>query len=122
MTHYGTRDSVAFKQLTWRDEKICALFASLLDKLKAAKDADGSSLLDNTLVVMGSGLRTGHHRRNLPILFAGGQPHGVRQGRHLVYTEDETPLGNLWLSMLRYAGCETESFADSSGVLSDIYG
>ena len=93
-----------------------------LDKMKAAKDADGSSLLDNTLIVMGSGLRTGHKRRNLPILFAGGQADGVRQGQHRVYTESKTPLGNLWLSMLHYAGCNVDAFADSSGPLTEVFG
>lgn len=70
-----------------------------------------SLLLDNSLIAMGSGLRTGHKRRNLPILFAGG---GIRQGQHVVYKEYESPLGNLWLSMLKHVGCPVDTFADSN--------
>lgn len=121
MTHYGAKTTVAYQQLIWRDRKLCEFFATLLDKMKSVKEADGSTLLDNTIVVMGSGLRTGHQRQNVPILIAGGGD-GVHQGQHFVYEEDKTPLGNLWLSMLKHAGCPVESFADSNGVLSEIFG
>lgn len=122
MTHYGTKTSTAYQQLTWRDHKVCDLFATLLDKLKSVSEADGTTLLDNTLIVMGSGLRTGHKRRNLPILFAGGMKNGVRQGQHYVHRESETPLGNLWLSMLKHAGCPVDAFADSNGPLTEMFG
>jgi hypothetical protein len=105
----------------WRDKKICDLFATLLDKMQAVREPDGTTLLDNSLIVMGRSLRTGHHRRNLPILFAGGGGGGIREGQHLVYEKDETPLGNLWLSMLKHSGCPTQSFADSNGVLDEIF-
>lgn len=121
MTHFGAKNTTAYQQLVWRDRKLCELFATLLDKMKATKETDGSSLLDNALVVMGSGLRTGHRRRNLPLLIAGGGGGGVRQGRHFVYREDETPLGNLWLSMLKQVGCPIDSFADSNGVLDEMF-
>ena len=122
MTHYGTETSVAYKQLAWRDHKVCDLFGALMDKLKSVRESDGTTLLDNTLVVMGSGLRTGHKRRNLPILFAGGLANGVRQGSHYVYKENETPLGNLWLGMLKHSGCAVDSFADSSEPLTEMFG
>jgi len=121
MTHFGAKNTPAYKQLVWRDRKICDLFATLLDKLKAVREPDGSTLLDNSLVVMGSGLRTGHKRHNLPILFAGGGGGGIRQGQHLVYKENETPLGNLWLSMLKQVGSPVDSFVDSNGVLSEVF-
>ena len=89
----------------------------LAERLRAS--LDGSTLFDNTLVVMGSGLRTGHERRNVPILIGGGS--GVRHGSNYVYKENEGRLGNLWLSMLKYAGCPVESFADSNGVLYEIF-
>ena len=121
MTHYGAKTSDAYKQLVWRDRKICDLLATFLDKMKSVKEPDGSSLLDNSLIVMGSSLRTGHKRRNLPILFAGGGGGGIQQGQHLVYKENETPLGNLWLSMLKHVGCPVDSFAGSNDVLSEIF-
>ena len=121
MTHFGAKTSDAFKQLAWRDMKICDLFSTLLDKLQAVREVDGSTLLDNSLIVLGSSLRTGHRRRNLPILFAGGGGGGIRQGQHIVYKENETPLGNLWFSMLKHVGCSVDSFADSTDTLSEIF-
>jgi hypothetical protein len=121
MTHFGDKSTVAYQQLIWRDRKLCELFASFLDKMKTIRESDGTSLLDNSLIVMGSGLRTGHKRRNVPILFAGGGGGGVRQGQNSVNKEDETPLANLWLSMLKHVGCPVKSFADSTDVLGDLF-
>lgn len=120
MTHSGDTSSTGYKQLIWRDRKVCDLFATLIDKLKFIQEPDGSTLLDNSLIVMGSGLRTGHRRRNLPILFAGGGGGGIRQGQHVAYTENETPLGNLWLTMLKHAGCPIDQFADGTETLTEI--
>ena len=120
MTHFGSKTATHYDQLTWRDEKLCSHFATLLHKMKAIEEADGSTLFDNTLVVMGGGLRTGHERRNLPILIGGGS--GVRHGSNYVYKENEGRLGNLWLSMLKYAGCPVDSFADSDGPLTEMFG
>ncbi len=122
MTHFGTKTSDAYKQLAWRDRKICDLFATLLDKMKAAEEPNGTTLLDNSLIVMGSSLRTGHRRRNLPIMFAGGGGGGIRQGQHVVYKENESPLGNLWLSLLKHVGCPIDSFAGSDDVLPELFG
>jgi hypothetical protein len=72
MTHFGTKTSDAYKQLAWRDEQIYDLFATPCDKMQAVREPDGTTLLDNSLIVIESSLRTGHTRRNLPILFAGG--------------------------------------------------
>lgn len=63
----------------------------------------------------------GHHRRNLTILAAGGGCGVIWQGHRLVYKKDETPLGNLRLSMLKHSGCPTQSFADSNDVLDEIF-
>lgn len=121
MTHFGTKDSEAYRALIWRDRKLCELFAALLDRLKETPDVDGNPLLDNTLLVFGSGIRTGHGRRNVPILLAGCHRNGVRQGQHVVYKQSEGRLANLWLSMLHHAGCRIESFADSTGLLTEIF-
>jgi hypothetical protein len=79
MTHFGTKTSDAYKQLAWRDEQIYDLFATPCDKMQAVREPDGATLLDNSLIVIESSLRTGHTRRNLPILFAGGG--GAESGR-----------------------------------------
>jgi hypothetical protein len=121
MTHWRAVDSDEYKVLVCRERKLSAMFGSLIDKLRAAKDPDGGTLLDNSLVVMGSSLRTGHGRYNLPTLFAGHGGGEIRQGQHRIYEEDVTPLSNLWLGMMRQAGVPVESFADSTGVLDGVF-
>ncbi len=120
MTHSG-KGTVGYEQLIWRDHKLCELFATFLDKLKATLEPDGSTLLDNSLIVMGSSLRYGHKRENLPILFAGGGGSGVRQGQHVVYEENKSTLCNLWFSMLKHTGCPVDHFSDGDHVLSEIF-
>jgi hypothetical protein len=120
MTHYGTKDTREWESLVHRDHKLCELYGALLDRLASVKESDGSSLLDNTLVVMGSDLRTGHTRKNVAILLGGGRAGGIQQGHHRVYKEGEGRLSDLWLSMLQFAGCGDNTFADSTGGLSDL--
>lgn len=114
MTHYANKETHEYKALRWREEKCSEAFAALTRKLKSIKESDGTSLLDNTIIVMGSDIRTVHQKQNLPILMAGGSAMGVRQGRHLVCKKSKTPLSNLWLSMLNHVGCNVNSFADST--------
>jgi hypothetical protein len=121
MTHWRAIDTNEYRALVWREKKLSVMFGSLIDKLRAAKDPHGGTLLDNCLVVMGTGLRTGHGRRNLPTLFAGHGGGAIRQGQHHMFEEDVTPLSNLWLGMMRQAGVPVEAFADSTGVLTDVF-
>lgn len=60
-------------------------FAQLLTAMAAIPDADGTSLLDNTLVIWGSEIGVGwnHDCTNIPFIVAGGTAHGVRGGRSL---------------------------------------
>jgi hypothetical protein len=78
----------------------------------------GGTLLDNSLILLGGGISDGntHNHENLPILLAGRAGKTVESGR-VVRTPKETPLCNLYLSMLERAGCPQESFADSTGML-----
>jgi hypothetical protein len=101
-----------------RDLKQSELLAGLLDRLLAAKEADGSSLLDHTTVVYGSNIRSIHYVDNCPALVAGGGA-GVTLGEHLVYP-DKTPLCNLWLTLLRGSGISVDRHGDSTGVLDGL--
>lgn len=91
--------------------------AYLLEKLRAVKEG-GGSLLDNCMIVYGSGLSDGnrHNNENLPILLAGRGGGTVDPGRHIRYKE-ETPLCNLYLSLLDRVGAPTEFIGDSTGQL-----
>jgi hypothetical protein len=91
--------------------------AYLLEKLRTTPDGDGS-LLDHSLLVYGSGMSNSqmHQNSNLPTLLLGGTGTGIAFGRHLRYPGD-TPLTNLFLTMLDRAGVHVEQLGDSSGQL-----
>lgn len=90
-------------------------FAYLLRKMDAVREADGNTLLDNTLFTYGSGLGDGstHQYNDLPIVVAGGGKR-VRTGQHINMPEG-TPLANLWLTQARLLGLKIDRFADSTG-------
>ncbi len=94
-------------------------FAYFLKRLKSVPDGDGT-LLDHSMVVYGSGLADGnkHTHHDLPILVAGGGG-SFRRGRHVRY-ETETPLTNLYLTMLDRVGVKPEAIGDSNGKLEHL--
>src|SRR5262245_33072822 len=92
-----------------------ALFAYLVEKLKATKDGDGT-LLDHTAYLLGSGMGNPnvHDHTNLPIVLAGG-----KGGRHLKYA-NPIPLANVHLSLLEKVGVHEERFGDSTGMIQEL--
>jgi Protein of unknown function (DUF1552) len=95
-------------------------FAYLLEKLNSVKEREGS-LLDNCMIVYGASISDGnrHNHNNLPILLAGGGGGTIRSGRHVKFNRD-TPLNNLYLSMLDRMGAPTERMGDSTGKLAEL--
>ncbi|MGZ0165724.1 MAG: DUF1552 domain-containing protein [Planctomycetales bacterium] len=95
-------------------------FAYFLKRLSETKDGNGS-LLDHSMIVLGSGLGDGNRHRHdeLPIVVAGGASGTVKNGRH-IRLKDETPLNNLFLSMFQRTGVKADSFGDSKGLLKEI--
>jgi hypothetical protein len=93
------------------------LFAQYIGKLKATRDGD-ATLLDNSLIVYGSGISDGnrHTHENLPILVAGRGGGAWKPGRHIAY-ERETPVANLYMTLLDRAGVHPGSIGDSTGKL-----
>jgi hypothetical protein len=96
------------------------LFAHFIAKLKATPDVDGT-LLDNTMVVYGSAISDGdkHTHEDLPVLLVGRGAGRVKPGRHVVYPRD-TPLTNLYLTLLDGMGVRPESIGDSNGKLEHL--
>jgi hypothetical protein len=93
-------------------------FAHLLDRLHATPDGDGT-LLDHTMLVYGSGLADGnrHDHHNLPTLLAGRGSGGILPaGRHVRYAA-ETPMANLFVTMLDKMSVPVDSLGDSNGKL-----
>ena len=97
------------------------LFAYFLSKLDAIKEGN-STLLDHSLILYGSNLSvpTSHSQRDLPIIVAGGAAGRIAGGRYLQFPGDETPLTNLYLTMLDKVGVPTEKLGDSTGRLNRL--
>jgi hypothetical protein len=89
--------------------------AHFLGRLVEYRDREGS-VLDNTIVLYGSGASTTHNPRNLPTLVGGGSRLGLRHGTY--WRGDGTRMSNLYLSILHALGIPEESFADSTGTVS----
>jgi hypothetical protein len=94
--------------------------AYFLNRLKSVKEGDGT-LLDHSMIVYGSGNGDGnrHNHDDLPILLAGRGCGTIRQGRSIQYGK-ETPLNNLWVSMLNRMDIRDVQFGDSSGELKKL--
>ncbi len=97
--------------------------AYILNRMKHLKEPDGSSLLDNSMIVYGAGISDGnrHNNENLPIIVAGKGGGTIRTGRHVRYPE-ETPLNNLFISMMNRMGVQAGSFGDATGTLRGLEG
>jgi len=93
------------------------MFAYFLEKMRSTPDGDGS-LLDHSVMLYGSSLSDGnvHSQQNLPILLVGGGGGRLQGGRHIRYPE-ETPLTNLFLTMLDVVGVPVDHFGNSTGKL-----
>lgn len=117
MSHYKESGGFELEASRLRDLKHSRILAYLIDKLKKTTDVNGSNLLDNTIIVMGSGVRTHHNLRNLPIIVAG---HGgkLKQGQH-IYQKDGH-LSNLFLTLLQAAGVPASSFSDSNDTINGL--
>lgn len=98
------------------------LLAYFIKRLKSTADGDGS-LLDHSMIVYGSGLSDGnrHLHENLPVLLAGHGSGTLKPGQHIVY-ERETPITNLYLSLLDRMDVRPETLGDSTGKLDHLSG
>ncbi len=116
MSHYtpGERMQASEK----RDIAQSELLAGLLDQLKATKEADGSSLLDHVALAYGSNIRSMHYLDNCPTILAGGGAK-LKMGQHLALSKD-TPLCDVWLTMLNGLGVPSDRHGDSSGVVKKL--
>jgi hypothetical protein len=113
--HRGLPDLV--ERVTKINEYHVGLFAHLVSRLAATQEGD-CRLLDRVVVVYGSGIADGdkHTHEDLPVAVVGGR-RIVGGGRHLVAAK-ETPMTNLYLTLLDQLGVPAESLGDSTGRLS----
>ena len=96
------------------------LFSEFLVKLKATKEGD-SNLLDQSMIVYGSGISDGnvHTHDQLPTILAGRGGNCISPGRHIMY-QRETPVCNLFATMVEHMGVRPEHLGDSTGRLAGL--
>lgn len=93
-----------------------SMLAYFLERLQATPDGDGT-LLDNSLILYGSGMADGnaHDHDPLPLLLAGGAAGTLDGGRH-IRAPHETHA-NLLLALLDKLGVRSDKFGDSTEML-----
>ncbi len=117
-------------------------FGRFVEKLRSTPEPNGTgSMLDNSLLFYGSASSAFHLSRNYPLMLAGGKNMGFQHGRYInaagdnfqggawmgnrepwqdKATREDIPLSNLFVTMLQKLGVQTDTFADSTGVVEGI--
>jgi len=116
--HQNEEDNLRqYERITrWHVEQ----YAYLLDRLRQIPEGEGN-VLDNSLILFGSGLRDGnsHSPVDLPVLLAGKGGGRIRSGQH-VRCEAKTPMSNLFVTMLDALHTPVDRFADSTGAIKEL--
>ncbi|MDA7615206.1 DUF1552 domain-containing protein [bacterium] len=118
ISHHG-KDENKLKQLAEIEVGQMELLNDLLQDLKDVEEADGT-LLDHTMLLYGCHMGDAniHNNVNLPVILAGG---GFQHGQHLKFNDQiNSPLCNVFVSMLQKMGLENDSFASSTGTLTGL--
>ena len=122
--HHGvshhTGDPVLKEKFTKINEHHVGEMAYFLDRVSKVKEGEGT-LLDNCMIVYGSGMADGnaHAHVNIPTLLFGRGGGTIDPGRHLICPAN-TPICNLWLSLMDRMGVEAKSHGDSTGRLGGL--
>ena len=114
LSHAGDKDGQL--EFAKYDLFLSEQIAGFLGRLQEYNDMDGT-VLDNSIVLFGSGCSTTHNPTNLPTLVSGGSGMGLKHGTH--WHQDMTTMCNLYLSILHAMGIPETSFGDSTGALTD---
>lgn len=116
--HEGKEEKIRqYMEITrWHAEQ----FAYLLDQLRSIPEGDGT-LLDNSMILFGSSISDGnrHDPNNLPIIVAGSGGDALKTGLH-VASPKNTPLCNLYATMLNAMDPEISQFGDSDGFVKEL--
>ena len=112
MSHHGKRQD-KIDILAVIEKEVVSNINHFLNTLENTPEGNGS-LLDNTLVLIGSNLgnASNHTHNNLPIMLVGG---GIKHKQHVVLKGPQTPLCNLYLEILNHMGVKQDRFGSSTG-------
>ncbi|MFT5469956.1 MAG: hypothetical protein ACI8UO_005079 [Verrucomicrobiales bacterium] len=114
LSHAG--DKAGQLEFAKYDRFLSEQLAYFFGQLQEFKDVNGS-VLDNSIVLYGSGASTTHYSKNLPTMIAGGANMNLKHGGF--WKSGDTRMSNVYLSLLRSMGIEKNSFADSTGTTGD---
>ncbi len=123
LSHHGG-DAGMLTKLAAIDRFHLSRLGRFLTFLKST-DESGRPMLDNTMVVFGSGMNSGergdHSPENLPLLVAGGSAWGLKHGQHLGFQKSaKAPLSNVFLTLIQKMGIEIGKFQDATGTLDGL--
>ena len=122
-SHHGMTHAIGthLEHLLILDRFHVLAFARLLERMEGIKEANGTTLLDNTIITLGAGMGDGttHQYNDLPLVVAGGGGGKLKLGTH-IHCKRGTPLANLWLTQLQALGIKRKKYADSTGVIPEI--
>jgi len=122
LSHHGNNPEMIRDLITIETAHMHCL-DGFLKQLKEKKRADGKSLLDETIVLVGTGMgdASRHSNANLPTLVAGG---GFNHGSHIA-TDASKPdaplLGDLYITLMQKLGLETNEFSNTNRNLNHLF-
>lgn len=122
LSHHGN-DPAMIEDLVSIERAHIECFAGFLKQLSEKKNPEGKSLLDDTVILLGTGMgdASRHSNANLPTLVAGG---GFQHGKHIAIDakkNDAPLLGDLYLTLMERLGIETEKFSNASSNLNQLF-
>ena len=114
LSHHGSKPE-NLDMIAQIDKHHMSYFARFLQKLDKTRDADGNSILHNSMILYASGNGDGnaHSHTDLPVLLAGAAGGKLRTGRFVKVTS--RPMSNMFLEMLEHIGARgVDKFGDST--------
>lgn len=123
LSHHGNNPAM-IRDLIAIETAHIHCFAGFLKQLQEKKNPEGKSLLDDTIILVGTGMgdASRHSNRNLPTLVAGGD---FKHGSHVAFDagkSDAPLLGDLFITLAQRLGVEVDSFSNASRNLNQVFG
>jgi len=119
LSHHGN-DPAKRAKVAAIDLHHLELFAHVVAALAASREGE-ASVLERTVVLYGSAIGDGnaHNHDELPFVLV-GKGGGLLTGRHVRFPRN-TPVANLFVTLLQRAGLPHAAFGDSTGPLEGLF-
>ena len=122
LSHHGNNPAM-IRDLVAIETAHIHCFAGFIQQLKEKNPPEGKSLLDDTIVILGTGMgdASRHSNANLPTLVAGG---GFNHGSHVAVdaSKSDAPLlGDLYITLAQRLGLEVDTFSNASRNMNQLF-